>query len=138
MNMDVIKAPDPDELSLKLAEIHRKGESPTGSSASRRHLRRHDAAYSRWQDSCAEFFARLLQSVCKLDTEANGRWPGMELALLQLVDTVIPRLMDSLTHKGQPVEPTIIHGDLWEPNLGTDHKTDRLLRYECKLVLRTK
>ncbi|OIW32469.1 hypothetical protein CONLIGDRAFT_653146 [Coniochaeta ligniaria NRRL 30616] len=83
-----------------------------------------------WQDSWAVFFRRLLLGVCKLDLETNGRWPEMECATQQLADKVIPRLLGNMRHEGKPIKPCIIHGDLWEPNLGINMETGDLIMYD--------
>jgi len=31
----------------------------------------------------------------------------------------VPRLLDSLVWQGKPIEPGLIHGDLWDANVGT-------------------
>ncbi|KAB5523041.1 Fructosamine kinase-domain-containing protein [Coniochaeta sp. 2T2.1] len=85
---------------------------------------------ARWQDRWAVFFGLLLRGVCQLDAETNGQWPEFDIALQQLVDKVIPRLLGHLTHDSQPIKPTIIHGDLWEPNLGTNMETGELVMYD--------
>lgn len=131
VDMDITTPPDPDELAAKLSELHEKSESPNGKFGF--HVVTCDGKMPHtvdWQDSWADFFARLLQGVCKLDTETNGLWPEMQLALQRLVDKVIPRLLGNLTHEGQLIRPTIIHGDLWELNLGINKETGRLVMYD--------
>ncbi|KAB5516896.1 Fructosamine kinase-domain-containing protein [Coniochaeta sp. 2T2.1] len=131
MNMDITTPPDPDELGSKLSELHKKSESPTGKFGF--HVVTCDGKIPHtvdWQDSWAVFFGRLLQGVCKLDAETNAQWPEFDIALQQLVDKVIPRLLGNLTHDGQPIKPSIVHGDLWEPNLGTNMETGELVMYD--------
>jgi len=131
IDMDITTPPGPDEFAAKLSELHKKSESPTGKFGF--HVVTCDGKMPHtvdWQDSWAVFYGRLLQGVCKLDTETNGRWPEMERALQQLIDKVIPRLLGNLTHEGKPIKPTIIHGDLWEPNLGTNMETGELVMYD--------
>ena len=62
--------------------------------------------------------------------ETTGRRPGFDIALQQLVDKVIPRLSGNLTHGGEPIQPTIIHNDLWEPNLRNNMATGELVIYD--------
>ena len=42
-----------------------------------------------------------------------------------------PRLLGNLRHKGEPIKPCIIHGDLWEPSLGINKKTGDLVMYDA-------
>jgi fructosamine-3-kinase len=40
-----------------------------------------------------------------------------------ILDHVIPRLLGPLESDGRQVKPCLIHGDLWEDNIGTHTKT---------------
>ncbi|KAK1764261.1 Fructosamine kinase-domain-containing protein [Phialemonium atrogriseum] len=131
IDMDITTAPDPGEFATKLAELHKKSESPTGKFGF--HVVTCDGKMPHtvdWQDSWAVFFGRLLQGICKIDRETNGPWPEMERATEQLITKVIPRLLGNLRHDGEPIKPCIIHGDLWEPNLGINLETGELMMYD--------
>ena len=124
-------APDPKELAVKIAKLHHKSSSPTGKFGF--HVVTCDGKIPHtvdWQDSWAVFFGRLLRGICKIDVEANGPWPEMERATEQVISKVVPRLLGSLRHRGKPIKPCIIHGDLWEPNLGVNRKTGDLVVYD--------
>lgn len=124
-------APDPEELAVKLAELHHRSSSPTGKFGF--HVVTCDGKMPHtvdWQDSWAGFFGRVLQGICKIDVEANGPWPEMERATEQVITKVVPRFLGNLRHQGEPIKPCIIHGDLWEPNLGVDRKTGELVMYD--------
>lgn len=131
VDMDITSPPDPEELAMKLSELHQKSESPTGKFGF--HVVTCDGKMPHnvdWQDSWAVFFGRLLQGVCRLDIENNGPWPELERATQQLITKVIPRLLGELKYKGKPIEPCIIHGDLWEPNMGVNLATGELMMYD--------
>jgi protein-ribulosamine 3-kinase len=131
VDMDITTAPEPLELGAKLSELHKKSKSPTGQFGF--HVVTCDGKMPHtvdWQDSWATFYGRLLQGICKLDIETNGHWYKMERATKQLVEKVIPRLLGNLRHEGEPIKPCIIHGDLWEPNLGISMDTGDLVMYD--------
>ncbi|KAI1865263.1 hypothetical protein JX265_008310 [Neoarthrinium moseri] len=131
IDMDITTATDPVELGSRLSEIHKRSASPTGKFGF--HVVTCDGKMPQtvgWQSSWADFFGRLLQGICKLELETNGPWPEMERATQQLVDNVIPRLLGDLRHNGEPIKPCIIHGDLWEQNLGVNMNTGDLVMYD--------
>jgi protein-ribulosamine 3-kinase len=69
-------------------------------------------------DSWAKFYAKLLRGVAKLDIETNGPQPELEAAAANMVDNVILRLLNVLQSDGRKIKPSLVHGDLWEGNVG--------------------
>lgn len=59
----------------------------------------------------------------KYDNIANGPWPQYDAACRQLINAVIPRLLGALQSDGRSITPALIHGDLWEQNVGIDEET---------------
>lgn len=53
----------------------------------------------------------------------NGPWPEYEKAFEQLKTQVIPQILDPLQADGQILKPCLVHGDLWEGNVGVDINT---------------
>ena len=84
-----------------------------------------------WEDSWAVFYRKLLMSVCELDLETNGPWPELERATEQVATVVIPRLLESLQTEGRQIKPCIIHGDLWEGNMGINIETEESLLFDA-------
>lgn len=131
IDMDITPAPDPVEFTTQLAALHKRSGSPNGRFGF--HVVTCDGKIPHtvdWQDSWATFFGRLLQGVCKLDNQTNGVWPEMQRATEQVVTRVAPRLLGNLRHNGKPIRPSVIHGDLWEPNLGVNMETGQLVMYD--------
>ena len=131
IDMDATTAPDPEEFGAKIAEVHQKSSSPTGKFGF--HVTTCDGKMPHtvdWQDTWADFFGRLLRGISKIDIEANGSWPELERATEQVITKVVPRLLGDLRHGGEPIKPCIIHGDLWEPNLGISLETGDLVMYD--------
>jgi protein-ribulosamine 3-kinase len=132
IDMDVTAAPDPIALTSKLAELHKKSQSPTGKFGF--HITTCDGRMAHtveWEESWAVFFAKLIRGVCKLDLETNGPWPELERATDQICTKVIPRLLGTLTSEGRPIKPSLIHGDLWDGNLGISMETGEVIMYDA-------
>ncbi|KAJ5177146.1 uncharacterized protein N7482_003023 [Penicillium canariense] len=123
-NMDVRMAPEPEGFAAKVAELHTKGKSPTGMFGF--FVPTVCGIFERtvkWETSWAKCFANQLQDVIKYDNETNGIWPEFDAACKRVINAVIPRLLGALQSDGRSIEPVLIHGDLWEQNVGLDMET---------------
>ncbi|KAH0558951.1 hypothetical protein GP486_004422 [Trichoglossum hirsutum] len=132
VDMDVTSAPEPVEFTSKLAKLHKTSHSPTGKFGF--HVTTCDGKMAHtveWEESWAVFFRKLLIGVCKLDLETNGPWPELERATEQVATKVVPRLLGALQAEGRQIKPCIIHGDLWEGNLGINAETGDVLIYDA-------
>ena len=132
VDMDVATAPEPVEFTSRLAEMHKASQSPTGKFGF--HVVTCDGKMAHtvdWEDSWAVFYRKLLVGVCKLDLKTNGPWPELERATEQVAIAVIPRLLGSLQTEGRQIKPCIIHGDLWEGNMGINMETGESLLFDA-------
>ncbi|KAL8704321.1 MAG: hypothetical protein Q9201_002507 [Fulgogasparrea decipioides] len=132
VDMDVATAPEPVDFTSRLAEMHKVSQSPTGKFGF--HVATCDGKMAHtvdWEDSWAVFYRKLLVGVCKLDLETNGPWPELERATEQMATAVIPRLLGSLQTEGWQIKPCIIHGDLWEGNMGINMETGESLLFDA-------
>ncbi|KAL9607736.1 MAG: hypothetical protein Q9167_007376 [Letrouitia subvulpina] len=130
-DMDFSSAPEPVHLASRIAELHQKGLSPNGMfgfpvPTVLGKLERTVV----WEKSWAKCFTHHLRDVIKYDNEANGFWPEYDTACKQLIDVVVPRLLGALQSDGREVRPTLIHGDLWERNIGTDKQTGETILFD--------
>ena len=124
--------PDPTRLGEKLAELHHKSESPTGKFGF--HCTTFDGKLplnTTWDDNWTSFFTTLIRDVYNLDVEVNGFWQELEDAMKVTTEKLIPRLLDPLTADGRTIKPCLIHGDLWESNIGTDVQTGEIYIYDA-------
>lgn len=130
--MDVNTAPDPAEWAERLSHMHKISQSPTGKFGFP--IKTCDGKMAHtvdWEDNWAEFYRKLLVGVCRLDIETNGPWPELERATEQVANKVIPRLLNDLkTSDGEPIKPSIIHGDLWEGNMGINMETGQVILFD--------
>ena len=126
--MDVEVHPDPTEFTSRLAELHQKSRSPTGKYGFHVVTCDGDRAHVvDWEASWAVFFRKLFLRVCELDTKTNGPWPEYERAVRQIAWTVIPVLLGPLEDQ---IKPCVIHGDLWEGNMGIDSATSEPVLFD--------
>lgn len=131
-NMDFSTAPDPQNFIAKLVELHSQGRSPTGKFGFPvpTVCGRMERTVT-WETSWAKSFTHQLRDVIKYDNEANKPWPEFDAACKQLIDVVIPRLLGPLQSEGRDITPTLIHGDLWEHNVGIDTDTGEVIAFDA-------
>ncbi|KAL1878118.1 hypothetical protein VTK73DRAFT_7998 [Phialemonium thermophilum] len=124
--------PDPVRLGARLAEMHKKSESPTRMFGF--HVQTFDGARLQsvaWDPSWTSFFSKLLAEAYRQDAESNGVWPELEIVYNRVQTHLIPRLIGALEADGRSVKPCLIHGDLWEGNIGTDGETGDPWIFDC-------
>jgi protein-ribulosamine 3-kinase len=129
--MDLEAAPEPADFAARIAELHTKGTSPNGTfgfgvTTVIGKMERTVA----WEASWATAFTRQLHDVVAYDKATNGRWAELDAACAQLVDAVIPRLLGALQSDGRSLAPALIHGDLWENNVGIDRETGETVVFD--------
>ncbi|KAB2101247.1 hypothetical protein AG0111_0g10247 [Alternaria gaisen] len=113
--------PDPVQFCAKPAELHRTSESPTGMfgfHVSTCHGR--FAQEMAWDPSWTNFFRKLLRAALVIEKQECSPWPEFETVSERTLSHVIPRLLGALERDGRQIKPSLIHGDLWEGNVGTD------------------
>lgn len=119
--------PSPSELTRRVLRIHRVS-SPCGLFGFPvttfcgivPHL-------NSWESSWSTFFAQHLRETVGMDRRTNGDWPELTLAAERLLTIVLPRLLDPLQQGNQPIVPRLIHGDLWNGNVGRGTETGQLV-----------
>ncbi|KAH0538683.1 hypothetical protein FGG08_004758 [Glutinoglossum americanum] len=125
------RLPDPAKLGACLAELHKKSVSPTGKFGF--HVPTYDGKLEQvvdWDSSWPSFFGKLLAGVLQSDIKTNGPWEELEVIVQRTLSYVIPRLLGALETDGRTVEPCLIHGDLWEGNIGTEFGTGNIYIFD--------
>ena len=123
--------PDPVHLGARLANLHKKSFSPTGKFGF--HAPTYDGKLEQvidWESSWTSFFGKLLAGVLRLDIETNGPWKELEASMERILELVIPKLIGALESDGRSVKPCLIHGDLWEGNMGTESETGNIFIFD--------
>ncbi len=124
--------PDPLQLGRRLSELHKNSISPTGKFGF--HVPTYDGRLPQvvdWDSSWASFFGKMLLGVLQLDLVVNGPWRELEEVVGRTVKEVIPILLGNLEAEGRSVKPCLIHGDLWEGNIGTELGTGSILIFDA-------
>lgn len=132
VHLQELGMPNPEALAASIAELHQKGESPTGMFGF--HVTTCDGKMPHiveWEESWPVFFGKLLRNIFNIDMESNGPWPEMERAAERVLTKVVPRLLGDLRDdNGNPIRPCLLHGDIWEPNLGVNLETGLPILYD--------
>ncbi|KAI1343764.1 Fructosamine kinase-domain-containing protein [Xylariaceae sp. FL0016] len=133
IDMDVVTPPDPDAFTARLAKLHRQSQSPNGEFGF--YVKTCDGQVAHtvdWEEDWSIFFRNLLLGVCELDRKTNGPWPELQRTTEQVAGRVVPRLLGDLrTIEGEKIKPCIIHGDLWEGNMGMCNETGDTLLFDA-------
>lgn len=127
------RAPDPVRLGARLAELHlaSRGRSPTGQFGIAPNCVPFDGKLpllGAWDDSWLSYFTQLMRVAYQHDTAVNGHWPELHHVMTVALDKLIPRLLGPLEGN---IQPCLIHGDLWEANIGTDINTNELYIFDA-------
>jgi protein-ribulosamine 3-kinase len=132
LNPGVVKHPDAELLGAKLATLHRNSCSPTGKFGF--YCTVFDGKYPMevsWNDNWTSFFRNLFICVYELDVKTNGFRQDLNDCVQIMLDKMLPRLLDPLTSGGQTIKPTLIHGDLWQENIGTESATGDIYIFDA-------
>lgn len=84
-----------------------------------------------WEDSWEVFFSKSLRHALDLEIERKGNSPEIDLLAPVIFDRVIPRLLRPLESDGRSVQPSLVHGDLWHANCGTDVNNGQMLVFDA-------
>ena len=125
------KPPDPVQLGALVAELHQKSFSPTGMFGFE--VQTYDGKLPQtfeWNNGWTDFYAKLLTSAYDQDIRSNGTWSEIADAFRSIIDSVVPRLLNALECDGRRIKPCLIHGDLWEGNIGTDYETGQIYIFD--------
>ena len=121
------ETPDPAKLAEVMATLHKSSMQPGGRYGFP--VPTFDGTIRQnttWDPSWSAFCAKLIVGISEADRRVNGRWPELEFVLNRAVQLVIPRLLDCLQ-----IDPCLIHGDLWEGNVGVNPKTEDVYLFDA-------
>ncbi|KAI9746972.1 MAG: hypothetical protein M4579_007549, partial [Chaenotheca gracillima] len=124
--------PDPARLAARLAQLHKTSVSPTGQFGF--HIPTCHGRFAQvvdWDPSWTSFFTKLLAGALHQDKIKNDPWPELDRVSDRVLTHVIPRLLGTLERDGRSVKPVLIHGDLWEGNIGTSSDTGDILIFDA-------
>lgn len=126
------RLPDPVALAEQMSAFHRKSKGRADRFGF--HVATYDGMYPQntgWDSSWATYFTTLVRSILETDFKINGHWKELDDVARRTFERVIPRLLNGLTDNGEPIKPCLIHGDLWEGNIGTDFETNQIYIFDA-------
>jgi len=124
--------PEPKQLGQKLAQLAHTSISPTGMlGMDLNNCQGPTLQALEWESTWTGFFTKFLQHGFDRDAEINGCWENLDILSERLISHVIPRLIGALEANGRTVKPCLIHGDIWEGNIGTNPETGDLYIFDC-------
>ena len=123
--------PPPPVLIPHLEELH-ENSSPDGDFGSPHtaYGGRNPQLFLR-SKSWEESFSQGLDAM--FDTEETAQGADLEMRKLRerLMTKVIPRLLRPLQTEGRVLVPALVHGDLWDGNVGTEEETGRTVIFDA-------
>jgi protein-ribulosamine 3-kinase len=123
--------PDPENFTALLAKLHEESESPDGRFGF--HVTTYPGnlpQYTGWEESWETFFTKTMRQTLNAEIDIRGRTNELDALSQALFDKVIPRLLRPLESDGRSVKPSLVHGDLWYGNAGTDIETGECLVFD--------
>ena len=120
------------EIRLPDAELHRTSESPIGKFGF--HVPTFQGKFEQpveWDANWASFWSKLLIDILRRDNETNGHWDELDTMSERLLSCVVPRLLGALQAEGRVLKPCLIHGDLWDGNIGTSFTTGDVFIFDA-------
>lgn len=124
--------PDVHKFAMGLAELHQSSRSPTGIFGF------HMPTYSgnlpqqtEWNTSWEALFTENLRMALDHEIKAKGYDPEFDVLVPAVFGRVIPRLLRPLESDGRSIKPSLVHGDLWYANSGTDVNTSSPIIFDA-------
>ncbi|XXG98088.1 hypothetical protein Hte_004407 [Hypoxylon texense] len=124
--------PDVQMFATSLAELHQRSKSPTGKFGF--HISTYSGdlpQYTEWNDSWEAFFTENLRVALDHEIKAKGYDPEFDVLIPAVFGRVIPRLLRPLESEGRSIKPSLVHGDLWYANSGTDTNTSSPIIFDA-------
>jgi protein-ribulosamine 3-kinase len=124
--------PDAHKFTARLAALHQNSKSPNGRFGF--HIPTFNGNLSQdneGEESWETYFTKGMRHALKHETAAQGPDPELDELAPVIFDRVIPRLLRPLESEGRSVKPSLVHGDLWYANTGTDADTGEPLVFDA-------
>jgi len=126
--------PEATQLCTKLVQLHQASESPTGQFGF--HINTCQGSLPQqtsWNPSWQQYYIQMFNGSMQLNRDINGPWKNLEQCAERLVKHVVPLILGPLEENGRKVKPTLVHGDLWDGNMGTDFRTGEIYVFDASV-----
>ncbi|KAJ5714850.1 Fructosamine/Ketosamine-3-kinase [Penicillium malachiteum] len=124
--------PDPVCFASQVVQLHWASKSPMGVFGF--HLKTCQGnlpQQTAWNSSWIDYFAQLIKGAMAPNKERNGDWKDLEQLIDRLITHVVPQVLGPLEANGQTVKPTLIHGNLWDENIGISLENGRIYAFDA-------
>ncbi|KAK8008249.1 hypothetical protein PG991_010800 [Apiospora marii] len=119
--------PDPLHLVARLAELHKRSESPTGKFGF--HTKtchgKSPQLTDLWEDSWEVLYRKQLDHVFELDRQKQPPWDEYEFYADLVLEKCVTQLLRPLQSEGRSIKPCLVHGNVWDGNTATDMETGK-------------
>ncbi|OQE05100.1 hypothetical protein PENVUL_c027G07651 [Penicillium vulpinum] len=123
--------PEIQAFTKTLAELHKKGISPTGKFGFDVPTYKGTIPqYTAWHDTWEESFHHSLKWFVQAEEKSQGPDEEMRELCNGIFDKVIPRLLRPLETGGRQIQPRLIHGDIWAGNASMNVDTNLPVIYD--------
>lgn len=125
--------PDPDQLCEKLYEMHKKSQSQSREfgfniDTWRAKLPQNLKPNSSWE----KFYIQLLEDVKEQHKKKKkGTSEKLEKIVDHLIGNVVGKVLGPLHTDAHNIKPTLIHGYLWDQNVGVDRQTGNVFIFDA-------
>ncbi|KAF2108600.1 Fructosamine kinase-domain-containing protein [Lophiotrema nucula] len=119
---------------LNLVQLHQASVSPTGQFGFHINTCQGNLPQqTRWNASWMGYYTQLVKGAMQLNRERNGTWQNLEQVVDRLITHVVPQVLKPLEKESRTVKPCLIHGDLWDGNIGTDFETGEIYIFDASV-----
>lgn len=129
----IAEHPEPEGITKLISELHKRSAGCSSDARFGFHVPNCHGKIiqpNTWDASWSSYFTGLISLFFDCDMDFNGPDPEYEREFAHLKQHVIPRLLEPLQAGGRTLEPCLIHGDLWQENIGMNEETDEPMIYD--------
>jgi protein-ribulosamine 3-kinase len=125
--------PDPEKISRLISDLHKRTQGTSPENKFGFHVPSCHGMIvtpNEWDEDWTRYFTKLITIFHDEDMKVNGPSPGYQETFTTLKQHVIPRLLEALQAEGRVLSPCLVHGDLWQENIGSNVETDEPMIYD--------
>ncbi|KAK8074124.1 hypothetical protein PG994_005023 [Apiospora phragmitis] len=124
--------PDVEVFPARMAELHRTATSPDGKFGfDFTTFHGNTPIEHGWSDTWEDYFTRTTKVLLELEQEAQGPNEEIRGLMVPFFGKVVPRLLRPLETGGRSIQPSLIHGDLWDGNASMDSETEMPIIFDA-------
>ena len=129
--------PDPVDFCQGIAELHLRSMKHSPSSQFGFEVTTCNETipqYTKWTSSWERFFTESLKDAFDREEDVHGESYDIAEMKPALFEKVCPRLLRPLESEGRTLRPCLVHGDLWDGNIGVHAKTGQAVIFDASAL----